>query len=155
VRVDALPEEVGLAFRRFATRELPVDFIPDVAHGDETYNKAIPSSRLHGCRDSTVVDEPGGRQAGTSVGLGQDHGEITVCYLNVTSVKGPVINVRIAVIFGRVGEDTGIILERVTLGFTNWAGFARVQCVGREGIASSQTKLRAGTTKSILAAAGS
>ena len=43
---DTLPEVVGLALGGLIARELPVDFVLDVGHGDERGHDTAPTARL-------------------------------------------------------------------------------------------------------------
>lgn len=93
----ALPEVVRLRLRGFISRELPVDLVLDVAHGDESGHDACPAARFHCERmnasevvkgwlgkteltcsgDGTVVHVPRGGETGSAVVLCQKQHELT------------------------------------------------------------------------------
>ena len=85
-------EEVGLSFRCFITRPLPVNFVLDIAHRDKRSHDATPSASLHCSGDCTIVNVFCGRYSGTVVRLCEDEGELAAIIVGVlwrTLVNGP------------------------------------------------------------------
>lgn len=122
--VLTLPEKVGLALSNTVSRELPIDFIASVAHGNEADDDAIPSACLQRRCDCAVVDESGTRQTGARVCFCQDHNQIVVSDLNVSAVENPVVLIWATVILGAVGEDAVGIGKLIGLRLADRTGLA-------------------------------
>lgn len=126
-----------MAFSGGITRELPVDLVFDVGHGDERCNNTAPATGLDcphistqymqsfslkfvltTCGDLAVVYVPSRTETSAAVGLGQEQSQLAtraVCIDDRAFVDGPVVRGCVATEVRRVRKDTREIGERVLL----------------------------------------
>ena len=103
-----MPEKVALACSGVCPRELPVDLVLHIAHGDECGDNATPPTSLDWkCAnlaeaigidiksitfgaDCPIMHEAGRREASAAIRLCEDHSKVSIAALNSTFIDGPV-----------------------------------------------------------------